>query len=225
MTIVPDFDRRLALPVGNAVRQPVRRAIGVGGSDLYWRVKAATDVVGALLLLPLVVVLACLLALLNPVLNPGPVFYRQRRMGRDCAPFTALKFRTMRVSGHVRGPLDPVEAHRITPLGGLLRRMGLDELPQAINILRGEMSLIGPRPDCIHHARAFLDEIPEYHQRFRIRPGLSGLAQIRLGYAVGTEATRAKARCDLDYIARAGFALDAYIAGRTLVTILTGGGD
>ena len=225
MTIVPDFDRRTALSVRPRPLSAPRRAEGVGGSGLFWRVKAVADVAGALLLLPLFAVLGALLLVLNPAFNPGPLFYRQTRMGMGQVPFTTLKFRTMRVAMAERGPADPVEVDRITPLGGLLRRTGLDEVPQAINVLRGEMSLIGPRPDCLHHARVFLSEIPEYRLRFRVRPGLSGLAQVRLGYAVGTDATRAKAQADLDYIARAGFALDAHIVWRTVLTVLGGGGD
>ncbi len=221
MTIVPDFDQTIARPV----RWTDRRRDAVGGSGLYWRAKPIIDVIGALVLLPGVLGLAGLLCVLNPLFNRGPLFYRQVRMGQNQAPFTALKFRTMVATGRERGPRDIVEADRITPLGGLLRRAGLDELPQAINILRGEMSLIGPRPDCLHHAQTYLHEIPDYRHRLHVRPGLSGLAQVKLGYAVGVEATRAKAQVDLEYIAKAGFALDAYVAWRTLVTVITGGGD
>jgi lipopolysaccharide/colanic/teichoic acid biosynthesis glycosyltransferase len=226
MTIVPDFDGGVTLPARGGRRHAGHpRPLRIGGPQLFWHCKAVTDVAGALFLLPLLMLLAGLLLVLNPWLNPGPVFYRQRRMGRGCIPFLALKFRTMTLSPYERGPFDPVEADRITPLGGLLRRTGLDELPQIVNILRGEMSLIGPRPDCLHHAETFLADIPEYRRRYDILPGISGLAQIELGYAVGTEATRAKAQADLAYIAGAGFGLDAYIAWRTVVTIVTGDGD
>lgn len=183
------------------------------------------DVAGAVFLLPIVGALALVLLILNPIFNPGPLLYRQRRMGQGCASFVAVKFRTMTCASYERGAHDPVELDRITPLGGILRRMGLDELPQAINVLRREMSLIGPRPDCVHHAEAFLAEIPEYGRRFSIRPGMSGLSQIKLGYAVGTDATRKKAQTDIEYIAHAGFRLDLWIAWRTLVTVLMGRGD
>lgn len=218
MTIVPDFDRALAAPVA-------RPAIGVGGSVVYWRLRSIVDVVGALLLLPIVGAMALLLIVLNPVCNPGPLFYRQRRMGQGCTPFVALKFRTMTCASRARGACDPVEVDRITPLGAVLRRMGLDELPQVLNVLRREMSLIGPRPDCIHHAHEFLVEIPEYARRFTVLPGISGLSQIKLGYAVGIEATRQKALTDIEYIARAGVWLDVWIVWRTVVTVVTGRGD
>ncbi|GAB5448068.1 sugar transferase [Gymnodinialimonas sp.] len=225
MTIVPDFDRSVALPVPNRRLGAHRRAAGVGGSDAYWRFRSVIDVVGALFLLPIVACLALILLVLNPLFNPGPLLYRQQRMGQGCMPFLAFKFRTMTCGPQERGANDPVEVDRITPLGGILRRMGLDELPQAINVLRREMSLIGPRPDCVRHAEEFLTEIPEYGRRFVIRPGMSGLAQIKLGYAVGRDATRAKALSDIDYIRHAGFVLDLWITWRTLVTVFTGRGD
>ncbi|HID68103.1 MAG TPA: sugar transferase [Roseibacterium sp.] len=225
MTIVPDFDHAVALPVPGKTRRAAYPLAGVGGSRAFWRAKSAIDIVGALFLLPFVAALALFLIVLNPVFNPGPLIFRQRRMGQNRVPFIALKFRTMILAKAERGPHDPVEVERITPLGRILRRMGLDELPQALNVLSGEMSLIGPRPDCVSHAEEYLAVIPEYSRRFCVRPGISGLSQIRLGYAVGTEATRAKARTDMEYIARASFEMELWIVWRTVVTVLTGRGD
>lgn len=225
MSIVPNLDHVATLPVDVDLVANRRAARGIGGSRLFWRAKSLADMAGALLLLPAVALLGAVLLVLNPIFNPGPLFYRQSRMGQGFSTFTALKFRTMREAGCERGAHDPVEADRIPPMGRLLRRMGLDELPQAINILRGEMSLIGPRPDCLHHAEVFLDEIPDYARRFAVRPGLSGLAQIKVGYAVGTQQTRAKVRADLVYLERASFQMDAWIVWRTIITILAGRGD
>lgn len=223
MTIVPNFDRSIALPIQSHDR--ARRAFGIGGTDAYWRARSVVDIAGALVLLPVVAMLALVLIVLNPFFNPGPLLFRQQRMGQGCASFIAFKFRTMTYAPFERGANDPVEEERITPLGRILRRMGLDELPQAINVLRREMSLIGPRPDCVHHAEEFLTEIPEYGRRFAVRPGMSGLSQIKHGYAVGLHATRAKALTDIDYISRAGVRLDLWIAWRTLVTVAMGRGD
>ncbi len=216
MTLVPDFDGQSTV----CLRSPRAR-----GSSLFWQSKAVFDVVGALAMLPLIAVLGALLLLLNPVFNPGPLFFRQARMGREGHIFHAIKFRTMREAKHHRGPCDPVEIGRLTKLGHILRRTGLDELPQALNILRGDMSLIGPRPDCALHAQAFLESIPEYRARLSVKPGISGYAQITLGYAIGFEATRAKVRADLDYIAHADFGLDLWIAWRTVLVILMARGD
>lgn len=141
-------------------------------------------------------------------------------MGRDLKPFTAIKFRSMVPAESVtRGADDPIEADRIRPFGELLRKTRIDELPQILNVLRGEMSLIGPRPDYYEHALQYLETIPEYHARHAIRPGISGLAQVTLGYAVGIEATRAKAIADLTYIRNAGLGMELRIFWLTLVTV------
>ncbi|WP_341863960.1 sugar transferase [Gymnodinialimonas sp. 57CJ19] len=225
MTIVPDFDRATALPVGVRPAPRQTRPMGVGGSEAYWRARPVLDWVFALLLLPFAAALAGVLVGLNPVFNPGPLLFRQLRMGQGGRAFVVYKFRTMTCGMATRGAADPVETGRITPLGGLLRRMGLDELPQAVNVLRAEMSLIGPRPDSLPHAQEFLAKIPEYRRRLSVRPGISGLSQITLGYAEGVEATRAKALSDIEYINQAGFRMDLWIVWRTLVTIATGRGD
>jgi len=205
------------------VREPV--PMRVGGSRLFWACKRGFDVLGALLLLPIVLVFVAVLFLLNPFLNPGSVFFSQIRMGRECKPFKAYKFRSMRAVGQIRrGADDPLEHDRITPFGKFLRKTRIDELPQVFNVLRGDMSLIGPRPDYIHHARSYLRQIPEYRRRHDVRPGISGYSQVNLGYAVGTEATRDKARGDLHYIANAGFAMDLRLVLGTLRTVVTKSG-
>lgn len=201
------------------------RALGVPaarrGGRLFWMSKRAFDVVLSLLFLPPLMVISALLLVLNPLFNRGPLFYTQRRMGQGCKPFTAIKFRTMLPdSGAMRGHDDPLETDRITPLGRFLRKSRVDELPQVLNVLRGEMSLIGPRPDVVEHAREYLLLVPGYRDRHAVRPGISGLAQTEIGYAEGVEATRRKVRADLYYIEHAGFGLDAYIFVRTIQTVL-----
>jgi lipopolysaccharide/colanic/teichoic acid biosynthesis glycosyltransferase len=164
----------------------------------------------------------CALALLvlNPRLNHGPLFFHQKRMGQDLMPFTAFKFRSMQPTTAItRSVDDPIEADRIGALGRVIRKTRIDELPQILNVLRGEMSLIGPRPDYFEHAREYVVQIPEYRHRHLIRPGISGLAQVTLGYAAGLDATRAKATADLAYIRNASFALEVRIFWLTLVTV------
>lgn len=188
---------------------------------LFWGAKRGVDIVLAALLLPVVAVLGVLLLILNPWMNRGPLFFVQVRMGRGCQPFRAVKFRTMTASDPtLRGPNGSLERHRITPLGGLLRRTRLDELPQVVNVLGGEMSLIGPRPDCLAHAEHFLQTVPGYRQRHVVRPGISGLAQTQIGYVEGEKATRRKVEADLLYIHNAGFRMEAWIFLRTLQVIL-----
>ncbi|WP_323764769.1 sugar transferase [Marinovum sp.] len=183
--------------------------------------KRVFDIGFSLCLMPILVVTALCLMILNPFLNRGSLLYIQPRMGRDCRAFPAMKFRSMLPAASIsRGANDPLETHRITALGRFLRKSRLDELPQLINVLRGDMSLIGPRPDYFHHARYYLRVIPGYRARHSVRPGISGLAQTQLGYAAGIEATAAKVRADLYYIQNAGFRLEAWIFWRTLVTVL-----
>ena len=198
-----------------------RRAIPKG----YLGLKRGFDIFVALLAMPAVVLLALLLLALNPFWNKGPLIFTQTRMGRRCKPFKAYKFRTMTSASEIqRGPNDPLETDRITRLGMFLRRTRLDEFPQFINVLRGEMSVIGPRPDFWEHAKHYSETIAGYRKRHIMRPGITGLAQVDAGYAEGIDATAVKTRHDLEYIERAGFATDVYIFWRTIKVMLTGFG-
>jgi len=173
----------------------------LGEHRAFWACKRLFDVCASLVLLVILIPLGGVILLLNPFLNRGKLFFVQKRMGRDCRPFLALKFRSMsEVAEIARGCDDPIEQHRITRLGRFLRKTRLDELPQILNVLKGEMSLIGPRPDYYEHACAFRAAIPGYNERHMIRPGISGLAQVDLGYIEGTDATRAKVAKDLYYM-------------------------
>lgn len=197
----------------------------IGGSPLFWGLKRGFDILGSLLLVPVLLFFAVLLLIVNPFANRGTLGFKQIRMGRNCRAFYAYKFRTMHgVKVARRGPDDPLEANAITKFGKFLRKTRIDELPQILNVLKGEMSLIGPRPDFFSHARAFVRAIPEYRDRHHIRPGISGLAQVELGYAQGFAQTRTKAQADLYYIRNAGFMLELRLVGKTILTILTKNG-
>jgi lipopolysaccharide/colanic/teichoic acid biosynthesis glycosyltransferase len=153
--------------------------------------------------------------------NRGPLFYRQPRTGRNGATFEILKFRTMREC--------PVEDAanwtatqdlRITPFGGILRRTHLDELPQVVNILRGELSVVGPRPEQPHVVAELEGKIPFYSVRHLVRPGLTGWAQVKYQYA-GTEAeTLEKLQYEFFYLRRQGLGLDLRIVGRTARSVV-----
>lgn len=214
MTLIPDFGsiQKEAVPAWDQWEKPSlfyrasKRALDLGFSTIF--------------LLPAMLFVLFWLLVLNPIYNPGPLFFRQKRMGRGCKPFRALKFRTMVGNPTVRrGPDDPLEMHRITPLGRFLRLTRFDELPQVLNVYLGEMSLIGPRPDYFAHAHHYIHAIPDYRHRYSVRPGISGLAQIQLGYAQGIEATRRKTIADIDYIRNASLSLDLWIFWRTMVTV------
>ena len=137
----------------------------------------------------------------------GPVLYRQRRHGRHGQAFDMLKFRTMRVDAEAAtGPVWAGDAdRRATPPGRWLRRLRLDELPQAVNVLRGEMSLVGPRPERPELLPLCEAAAPGFGRRLRVRPGIAGLAQARRGAAA---TPREKLRYDLLYISRMGPCLD-----------------
>lgn len=190
------------------------------GSPTFQFFKAFFDIFVSMSLLPVCLFVASLLLVLNRRFNPGPLVFEQERMGRRCKPFTAYKFRSMLPAQLIeRQAGDPVEQDRITKLGRFLRRSRLDELPQIFNVLRGEMSLIGPRPDYFPHAQEFLTSVPGYRARHDVRPGISGLAQTEVGYAQGPIETRRKVLADLYYIKNAGFLLEAWIVWRTFCTI------
>lgn len=191
----------------------------------YGVVKRAGDFFAALMILPFALVSALLLLALNPLFNRGPLLYRQSRMGKDCKPFTAYKFRSMTAAtSQKRGAFDDLEEHRITKLGRLIRKLRIDELPQLINILKGDMSLIGPRPDFIDHARVYITRIPGYQQRHNVRPGVTGLAQTEVGYVSDEAGFRRKVAADLTYIRRMGLVYDLKIMARTVQIILCGRG-
>lgn len=191
----------------------------------FWHAKRAFDIVLAMALLPLVALTAVVLFALNRVASPGPLIFRQARMGRGGAAFTIYKFRSMLPSMAVhRGPEDPVEVDRITRFGRVLRRTRVDELPQIVNILRGEMSFVGPRPDMYDHARRFTETVPHYRRRHDVRPGITGYAQVTAGYAEGSGGTVEKARRDLVYIRCASPALEASIILRTAYVMVSGHG-
>ena len=189
--------------------------------SVYRTSKRVFDVVMALLLLPVTLLVALLLLFANRKGNPGPLFYAQERMGQDCEPFQAFKFRSMLPVAEIeRDAAAPLEVDRITPLGHFIRKSRLDELPQIFNVLRGEMSFIGPRPDYYPHAREFAATVPGYRERHAVKPGISGLAQTELGYAVGFEATKNKARFDRFYIRNRSLRMEAWIVWRTVCVIL-----
>lgn len=198
---------------------------GFARARVFRATKRSFDIFMSILLLPLLAVLAVLILILNPFYNKGSLFFVQPRMGRDCKPFQAIKFRTMRAVPKVeRGADSPLEHDRITTLGRFMRKSRIDELPQIINVLRGQMSLIGPRPDYFDHAVEYLEKIPGYRERHAVRPGISGLAQTELGYIEGMDATRRKVKADLYYISHMSFALEMWIFWRTLSVVARRGG-
>jgi exopolysaccharide biosynthesis polyprenyl glycosylphosphotransferase len=186
-------------------------------------VKRLLDVGFSLLLIALlspVLVLATLAVLLT---MGWPIIYTQERTGRDLAPFRVYKFRTMVRDAELRsGPvLAGEDDPRITPVGRFLRRYRIDELPQLANILLGHMSFVGPRPERPYFVERYLAEIPGYRERFRVKPGATGLAQVSGGYATTPER---KLKFDLIYMYHQTLLMDLQILVETVRVVLTGRG-
>ena len=190
------------------------------------RTKRILDVVVSALVLGLGAPLWIALAALVRATSPGPAIYRQQRVGRDGRPFTMLKYRTM-VDGAERatGPVWASEGDdRVTPLGRWLRRTRLDEVPQFWNVLRGEMSLVGPRPERPFFVEQHAEAIPLYSRRHRVAPGITGLAQVKWRYDADLDDVRQKLKYDLFYIENMSLPTDASILLQTVRTTLAGGG-
>jgi lipopolysaccharide/colanic/teichoic acid biosynthesis glycosyltransferase len=168
----------------------------------YLRVKFVLEFVVALALLALVSPLIGLAALLVKLTSPGPVFYTQTRLGRNGRPYTIYKIRTMvhncecNSGARWSTPGDP----RVTLIGRFLRRTHLDELPQLWNVLRGEMSLVGPRPERPEFVPQLEQAVPHYRDRLRVRPGLTGMAQVVLPPDTDLASVRRKLAYDLYYV-------------------------
>ena len=188
------------------------------------RLKRLTDLLVALFGLALTWWVMLLTAIVVKLTSKGPALFRQERLGRDSRPFMLLKFRTMREDAESQsGPVwatdnDP----RITWVGQWLRKFRIDELPQLLNVLRGDMSLVGPRPERAVFIRKLADEIPFYAERLLVPPGITGWAQVKAPYAASIADSRRKLQFDLYYIKHMSFFLDLLICVRTIRTVLFG---
>lgn len=193
-------------PTGHAaVRSAAKRALDIVGAAL-----------GLLLLSPLLLVVALAIKLDSP----GPVLFPQDRHGRDGRVFRIFKFRSMTAAASREGFLQATHGDaRITRIGHVLRRSSIDELPQLINVLVGDMSLVGPRPHPLALDDQFRDDIPGYMDRYAVRPGMSGLAQVsgHRGPTPTVEAMAARVALDLDYIRHWSFRLDLVILVKTVL--------
>jgi sugar transferase (PEP-CTERM system associated) len=199
---------------------------GFASDVVYSVTKRGCDLAGAVLGLVLTAPLMALVALAVRLETPGPVLYTQKRVGRLGRPFTIFKFRSMYVDAERRGQArwatkdDP----RITRVGRILRRTRLDELPQLFNVLRGDMSFIGPRPERPEFVDRLAAQIPYYNERHRIRPGLTGWAQINYRYSDSFESSKEKLCYDLYYLKNRSLFLDLVITQQTMRILISGEG-
>ena len=184
-------------------------------------VDRAVDVVLSLGLLVLTLPLMLLTALVVRLDSPGPVLYRQVRVGQHGRPFTLLKFRSMKVDAEARGPAWAAQSDpRVTRVGSFMRRTRIDELPQLLNVLRGEMSFIGPRPERPHFVEQLAEIIPHYRERALVKPGLTGWAQVNFPYGASVEDARMKLSYDLYYVKHRSLLLNLLILFATVRVIL-----
>ncbi len=190
-------------------------------STLKLSLKRMVDLLGALTALTLASPMLLLVALGVKLTSKGPILYRQVRVGKNGALFGMYKFRSMRIDAEANGPVwssgagDP----RLTPIGGFLRHSHVDELPQLWNVLRGVMSLVGPRPERPHFVSQLDQLIPDYHHRHIVKPGITGLAQVYYRYDTTVADVKKKLRFDRLYVQRLGLRLDMMILLRTASTI------
>ena len=196
---------------------------GFRKSRLVSAAKRCLDVAVSLIGIVLAAPIAAVVAILVKMTSPGPVFYHQSRVGQMGRVFTVHKFRSMRQDAEAgTGPVWASKAGdpRVTPIGGFLRRARLDELPQLWNVLKGDMSLVGPRPERPEFVAQLTKEIPFYGQRHIVRPGLTGWAQVRYTYGASTEDALEKLQYHLFYIKNLSIALDLFIMAETIKTVV-----
>lgn len=214
------------LPVGELERASLFFDISEVHRARYARVKRMVDVavgvVGAVVLL----VAIPLVALANLLGNRGPLWYRQERVGQGGEPFSILKFRTMS-PGRGAVPADGAGASewtalddpRVTPFGKVLRASHLDELPQVLNILRGDLSVVGPRPEQPRYVRQLSETLPFYGMRHLVRPGLTGWAQVKYGYAGDEDDSLEKLQYEFFYLRHQSLRFDLRVIGRTVRSV------
>lgn len=197
----------------------------------YGRAKQAFDLLVAVAALPLFAPVLLLIAIAIRLDSPGPVLFRQKRMGFRGAPFEVYKFRTMRplaasvsLEDARRAAITRSEDDRITRVGRLLRRTRIDEIPQILNILRGEMSWIGPRPEAMSLSGWYQSEISFYSYRHVVKPGITGWAQVNQGHVAEIHDVHYKLCYDFYYIKYLSAWLDTLILFRTIRTVVTGSG-
>ena len=185
---------------------PIIRCKSVGLTVEQRAIKRIIDVVCSLLALIVFSPMFLVISLAIKLYDGGPVFYKQRRCSKDLKPFDILKFRSMIVDAEKDGPQPAVDNDsRITPVGKIIRALRVDELPQIINILKGDMSIVGPRPERIEHVEKYSNAIPEFVCRYKVKGGLTGYAQV---YGKYNTSAYNKLKMDLIYIQNYSLAMD-----------------
>jgi lipopolysaccharide/colanic/teichoic acid biosynthesis glycosyltransferase len=209
------------LPIAEIERVSLMFDIAEVHESRYGRAKRLLDIVIGVGGVVALVALAPFVVLGNCFANRGPLLYRQSRVGRHGREFSILKFRTMRPhDGTVPDEWTSENDPRITPFGRALRRSHLDELPQAINIVRGDLAVVGPRPEQPHYVKELSVKLPYYGLRHLVRPGLTGWAQVKYGYAGSERDALEKLQYEFYYLGHQSLRFDARVVARTLRSVL-----
>jgi exopolysaccharide biosynthesis polyprenyl glycosylphosphotransferase len=181
----------------------------------------AVSIFAVVFLLPFLL----MIALAIRVSSKGPVLYSQERIGKHGKPFQIFKFRTMVANAEVNGPqLSSTYDNRVTRVGRFLRKTRLDELPQFYNVLKGEMSLVGPRPERRHFIDLIMQRAPHYSHLHRVRPGITSWGQVKYGYAENVDQMIQRLKYDVLYIENMSLAMDFKILFYTVAIVLKGSG-
>ena len=195
------------------------------GSGIYKKIKRGIDIILSTLFLIISLPITLIIVILIKLTSKGPIFYVQERLGLNEKPFHIIKFRTMIVNAEKEKPQWAGKNDaRVTKLGKILRKLRIDELPQLINILKGEMSFVGPRPEREYFVRKLEKKIPYYSLRFVVKPGLTGWAQVNYRYGSSLEDAIEKLSYDLYYIKNMSLFLDFRIILKTIKICLFGMG-
>jgi len=203
---------------------PFEHGFRITKNVVYAHGKRAIDLFLSILILILISPVLAIAMLAVKLTSEGPVFFKQQRIGAREVPFTLIKLRTMQIGSDEKGDYTSVNDPRLTPIGKFLRKSRLDELPQLINVIRGEMSLIGPRAEWEKLVRNYEKAIPYYHLRHIVRPGITGWAQVNYPYGANLEDTINKLKYDLYYVRYFSLVMDLTIIIKTGYTMLFGRG-
>jgi len=185
-------------------------------TGLFLAYKKLIDLFFALLLCPGLLFCVLILLVFNPFFNPGPILFRQSRVGLNGRVFSIFKFRTL------VDPQKHASGKNITSLGAFMRDTRVDEVPQILNVLIGDMSMIGPRPEQVKLYEDYAQSLPNFHLRQKAKPGITGLAQLRHGYTSDLEGAARKLRWDLVYLRSLGFRVETYLVIQTFTFVMKG---
>ncbi len=198
---------------------------GFNRSDIFKKLKRGVDIVGSLLGLALLAPVILIISIVIKLDSTGPILYAQERVGEDGKIFNLLKFRSMRTDAEENGPVwAKVDDKRVTRIGYVIRKLRLDEIPQMVNVLKGDMSFIGPRPERPFFVDVLRKEIPFYIERHVVKPGITGWAQICYRYGASKEDALEKLKYDLYYIKHMSLFFDLLIIFETVKIVLLGKG-